>query len=221
MATAPMELSAASAKEEQAVARQLMIDNSPNAEVTVPKLAGVPNSVRSTLLLASHGVLQILAIPVGLSATANFFKTIHTYGFPWVSDWLDFQEAAIWIVWTLSVIALFLVVCLYGAKAFFFRSLVREEFRHPARVNLFFAPLISLLLITLGLPPSIENKGYERAVWVIVILVQTVFDIWLFGRWLFGKKRHLGNAQILYLMAVVGWFLLANLVRTLCSLHWY
>ncbi|KAJ7524961.1 hypothetical protein O6H91_17G029600 [Diphasiastrum complanatum] len=115
------------------------------------------------------------------------------------------------ILWYLAVVSLGIIFATYGMKCIFYFQAVRREYYHPVRVNYFFAPWISCMFLTLGLPQSI-SISIHPAVWCIFMMPVFVLELKIYGQWLSGGERRLSKvANPSTHMSVVGNFVGAQL----------
>ncbi|MQM10378.1 hypothetical protein Taro_043267, partial [Colocasia esculenta] len=115
------------------------------------------------------------------------------------------------IVWCFALALTALMFVVYSLKIIFHFDAVRREFRDGVRVNFFFAPWISCLLLFIGLPPSIETNLHE-ALWYVLMAPILGLGIKVYGQWMSRGRRRLSKlANPVNHLAIVGNFVGAML----------
>ncbi|KAL8544156.1 hypothetical protein ACS0TY_004622 [Phlomoides rotata] len=96
------------------------------------------------------------------------------------------------VLWFISV-ALFLIISLiYSLKIILYFEAVRREYFHPVRVNFFFAPLIVLLFLAHGLPPSV-SRTLHSSLWYVLMAPILCLEVKIYGQWMSGGQRRLSK----------------------------
>ncbi|GLJ40142.1 hypothetical protein SUGI_0822650 [Cryptomeria japonica] len=114
-------------------------------------------------------------------------------------------------VWCLALATLITVSLIYGLKCIFYVGAVKEEYFHRVRVNYFFAPMISCMLLTLAVPPVIA-KTVSPLLCCLFVTPVILLEVRLYGKWFTGGKRVLAkNANPSQYLSVVGNFVGAML----------
>ena len=108
-------------------------------------------------------------------------------------------------LWWASVALMSLVSAIYLLKVVFYFEAVRREFRHPIRVNFFFAPWIACLFLVKGLPRPVWT--IHHVVWYVLMAPIFCLDLKIYGQWMSGGDRRLSKvANPTNHLAVVGNF---------------
>ncbi|KAG4118401.1 hypothetical protein ERO13_D11G013500v2 [Gossypium hirsutum] len=110
------------------------------------------------------------------------------------------------ILWWIAVALVAVVSSIYLLKVILYFEAVRREYYHPIRVNFFFAPWISLLFLSLGLPPSVSSNLPEP-LWYILMTPILCLELKIYGQWMSGGQRRLSKvANPSNHLAIVGNF---------------
>ncbi|KAA3475963.1 S-type anion channel SLAH2-like [Gossypium australe] len=110
------------------------------------------------------------------------------------------------ILWWIAVALVAVVSSIYLLKVILYFEAVRREYYHPIRVNFFFAPWISLLFLSLGLPPSVSSNLPEPT-WYILMTPILCLELKIYGQWMSGGQRRLSKvANPSNHLAIVGNF---------------
>lgn len=116
-----------------------------------------------------------------------------------------------WVWWIIGSFIFALVTFMYLAKVYFHRKIVQNELKNPARSNLLFAPMLTILFLNAGAPKEIENINASEFVFFFCLIWQVALTTYLYGQWIFSEEVNLQHVQLTYLMSVVGWFVLCPL----------
>ena len=89
---------------------------------------------------------------------------------------------------------------------------VRAEWVHAERANFFFAPSVMATMVGIASGPRAARAGL-RALFGAAFAVQGALNLVMYHRWMYGydDRGALSRASPTYLLAVIGWFLLAVL----------
>lgn len=127
-----------------------------------------------------------------------------------------FEGLWLWL-WYVSLGIAIGVTCIYGVRCVMFLKVCLADFNDHRLVNFFFAPLVVAASLAISTPDKflkgeggIDSVGLHVAFWVLLI-GQMAGALWLYGDWLFGGKIIVGEIHPLFFMAVIGWFLVANI----------
>ncbi|ESQ54461.1 hypothetical protein EUTSA_v10024941mg [Eutrema salsugineum] len=126
---------------------------------------------------------------LGVSSQAIMWKTLATTD---AEKFLHMTQVVNHVLWWISLVLLVTVSITYLFKTIFFFEAVRREFRHPIRVNFFFAPLISILLLALGVPHSITTT-LPSILWYFLMAPILVLEMKIYGQWMSGGQRRLSK----------------------------
>lgn len=113
------------------------------------------------------------------------------------------------IFWLLSLVtglgvsACFLVKC----RSQLGRDIIREEWRHPARVHFFHGPHLITIMLTLSAPFPVSRVALQ-ALWTITAISQTAIALSIYERWMFDPKSELSCGKPQFFLSTVGWFFL-------------
>ena len=149
--------------------------------------------------------LGFAAYTVMMRSLANKFDNIQFFETMWL------------ILWYLSVGIGVGISTVYAVRCVMFFQACLADFNDHRLVNFFFAPLIVAASLALSTPDKFlpgdkgeDVVGFHVAFWVLLI-GQMAGALWLYGDWLFGGKRIVGEIHPLFFMTVIGWFLVANI----------
>ena len=155
-------------------------------------------------------------IPMGIAGHAIMWKTAGSADF--ISEKVNTQmiSAVFWIVSLLVMVMLFTAYCL---KAYFYFSLVRDEYNDGTRVHFLNIPHLVLLMLAISVPNDtsamtmIADHGGQgrRIIFGIGFLVQLIWTIPIYENWLFSDNQNISCARPQFLLSVVGWYFLAVL----------
>ncbi len=76
------------------------------------------------------------------------------------------------MLWFIVLVLFITVLALYLLKAVRYPAIVRREFDDPARVNLFFAPMLVVCFLTLAAPEEFLSRNAELAMFIICAIYQ-------------------------------------------------
>ena len=113
------------------------------------------------------------------------------------------------IFWLLSLVtglgvsACFLVKC----RSQLGRDIIREEWRHPARVHFFHGPHLITIMLTLSAPFPVSRVSLQ-VLWTITAISQTAIALSIYERWMFDPKSELSCGKPQFFLSTVGWFFL-------------
>ncbi|CAH8318036.1 unnamed protein product [Eruca vesicaria subsp. sativa] len=145
---------------------------------------------------------------LGVSSQAIMWKTLATTK---AEKFLHLTQVINHVLWWISLVLLLAVSFTYLFKTIFFFQAVRREFKHPIRVNFFFAPLISVLFMALGIPHSITSN-LPSILWYFLVAPVLFLEIKIYGQWMSGGQRRLSKvANPTNHLAIVGNFAAALL----------
>ncbi|KAI9073539.1 hypothetical protein K1719_044487 [Acacia pycnantha] len=96
------------------------------------------------------------------------------------------------VLWIISVALVASSLITYLVKIIIYFEAVRREYYHPIRVNFFFAPWITLLLLGVAIPPSLD-KYLHHALWYILIVPIFLLELKIYGQWISGGQRRLSK----------------------------
>uniref|UniRef100_A0A1J3CWH7 S-type anion channel SLAH2 n=1 Tax=Noccaea caerulescens TaxID=107243 RepID=A0A1J3CWH7_NOCCA len=126
---------------------------------------------------------------LGVSSQAIMWKTLATTD---AEKFLHVTQVVNHVLWWVSLLLLIAVSATYLLKTIFFFEAVRREFRHPIRVNFFFAPLISVLFLALGVPHSITSH-LPSILWYFLMAPILFLEMKIYGQWMSGGQRRLSK----------------------------
>ncbi|XP_009108675.2 S-type anion channel SLAH2 [Brassica rapa] len=126
---------------------------------------------------------------LGVSSHAIMWKTLATTD---AEKFLHVTQVVNHVLWWISLVLLIAVSITYLFKTIFFFEAVRREFRHPIRVNFFFAPLISVLFLALGIPHSITSS-LPSILWYFLMAPILFLEMKIYGQWMSGGQRRLSK----------------------------
>ncbi|KAJ0251536.1 S-type anion channel SLAH2 [Hirschfeldia incana] len=140
---------------------------------------------------------------LGVSSQAIMWKTLATTN---AEKFLHLTQVVNHVLWWISLLLLLAVSITYLFKTIFFFQAVRREFKHPIRVNFFFAPLISVLFMALGIPHSITSN-LPSMLWYFLMAPVLFLEMKIYGQWMSGGQRRLSKvANPTNHLAIVGNF---------------
>ncbi|XP_010915756.1 S-type anion channel SLAH2 isoform X1 [Elaeis guineensis] len=140
---------------------------------------------------------------LGVSSQAILWKTLATSS---STVFLHVSPIINLVLWCISLALMGTVAFIYSLKIIFYFEAVRREYYHPIRVNFFFAPWITCLFLTLGLPPIVA-VNLHAAVWYVLMAPILCLELKLYGQWMSGGKRRLSKvANPSNHLAIVGNF---------------
>ncbi|XP_056859394.1 S-type anion channel SLAH2 isoform X2 [Raphanus sativus] len=140
---------------------------------------------------------------LGVSSQAIMWKTLATTK---AEKFLHLTQVVNHMLWWISLLLLLAVSITYLFKTIFFFQAVRREFKHPIRVNFFFAPLISVLFMALGIPHSITSN-LPSILWYFLMAPLLFLEMKIYGQWMSGGQRRLSKvANPTNHLAIVGNF---------------
>ena len=167
----------------------------------------------------------IFGMALGLSGQALMWKTV-SYN-EVMMNFNDSVEGHLYRVdaptvlneayWVIGIAALLVSAMFYVMKVIKWRGGVYREFFHPVRVNFFFAPFTASMLLLLAIPKRWAPGGIALNGMVIEILFfltmmpYFLLDLYLYGAWMYSRKRSLRSGNPTYTLAVIGNFIGANL----------
>lgn len=126
---------------------------------------------------------------LGVSSQAIMWKTLATTK---AEKFLHVTQVVNHVLWWISLLLLLSVSITYLLKTILFFEAVRREFRHPIRVNFFFAPLISILFLALGIPHSITSH-LPSTLWYFLMAPVLFLEMKIYGQWMSGGQRRLSK----------------------------
>ncbi|KAL0698285.1 hypothetical protein Bca4012_054407 [Brassica carinata] len=126
---------------------------------------------------------------LGVSSQAIMWKTLATTQ---AEKFLHVTQVVNHVLWWVSLVLLLSFSITYLLKTIFFFEAVRREFRHPIRVNFFFAPLISVLFLALGIPHSITSS-LPSILWYFFMAPILLLEMKIYGQWMSGGQRRLSK----------------------------
>ncbi|XP_038985046.1 S-type anion channel SLAH3-like isoform X2 [Phoenix dactylifera] len=126
---------------------------------------------------------------LGVSSQAILWKTLATSP---STTFLHVSPIINLVLWCVSLALMGTVAFIYSLKIIFYFEAVRREYYHPIRVNFFFAPWITCLFLTLGLPPIVAVKLHS-ALWYVLMGPILCLELKIYGQWMSGGKRRLSK----------------------------
>ncbi|KAI9071656.1 hypothetical protein K1719_046375 [Acacia pycnantha] len=140
---------------------------------------------------------------LGVSSQAILWKTLATSP---STEFLHIGKTVNMVLWIISVALVASNFIMYLLKVLIYFEAVRREYYHPIRVNFFFAPWVSLLLLGVAIPPSLD-KYLHDAVWYILMVPIFGLELKIYGQWMSGGERRLSKvANPLNHLSVAGNF---------------
>ncbi|CAN8326188.1 unnamed protein product [Cochlearia groenlandica] len=126
---------------------------------------------------------------LGVSSQAIMWKTLATTD---AEKFLHVTQVTNHVLWWISLLLLVSFSITYLLKTILFFEAVRREFQHPIRVNFFFAPLISILFLALGVPSSITSH-LPSTLWYFLMAPILFLEVKIYGQWMSGGQRRLSK----------------------------
>lgn len=164
-----------------------------------PKLPHVVFRVPNTAFGISMGVAGQAIMWKSASDAAPFIDNIHA-------------NVANYIFWVAGLVVAILLAIGYTYKLITRFDFVRAEYLDPARSHFMNCPHVTMILLAIGVPPSIQTSSTSlRVIWWIGFVVQICLTERVYEKWMFSKTRNISLAQPHFLLSTVGWFLLAVL----------
>lgn len=192
-------------------------------------LACTNNELSSPFLLRFHA--GHFRISLGFSSLAWLWQTMHVTSF----FYLDHISVQLLVVafWFLSLIVLVIITVIYSFKCISYLKAVKEEFMDRVRVNYFFIPWISCMLLALGVPRSVATSIHPSLFFLFIIPV-LMLEIKIYGQWFMGGKTRLlsrvansathisivGNFVGAMLAAATGWGEVATFLFSVGMAHY-
>ncbi|GFZ06415.1 SLAC1 homologue 3 [Actinidia rufa] len=127
--------------------------------------------------------ISSFGICLGVSSQAIMWKRLATSA---STKFLHINLNVNLILWYIAVALVAIISVIYLLKVIFYFEAVRREYFHPIRINFFFAPLITLLFLALGVPPSVA-QNLHAALWYI--LMTPIFCLELKILWTVDVRR--------------------------------
>ena len=166
-------------------------DNSSNNNDLPPLAKRIPNTA--------------FGIPMGLGGNAVMWSNLLATDLIPEKVGMTMQ----WIFWMLTI------VTAVGVSACFFvksrsqlgRDIIREEWRHPARVHFFHCPHLITIMLTLAAPFPVGRVALQ-VLWTITATCQTAIALGIYERWMFDPKSDLSCGKPQFFLSTVGWFFL-------------
>ena len=167
--------------------------------------------------LQSHPVIKRIpntgfGISLGLAGNSILWKKMASTSFT-----KDVGTTANWIFWIGGILVLGLMSAVYAVKFAVpaWRVVALREWQHPIRAYFFVAPVVAVMMTTLGIPTSISHTNSERVLYSLCLGLQMLFTFTMYRRWMYDPTANLSSAGCPYLLSVVGWFLLSVLANSL------
>ena len=178
------------ASEADEAAAHRVCDNSSNNDLP-PLAKRIPNTA--------------FGIPMGLGGNALMWSNLLA------TNLIPEQAGRIiqWIFWMLTIVAAVGVsMCfLIKSRSQLGRDIIREEWRHPARVHFFHCPHLITIMLTLAAPFPVGRVALQ-VLWAITATCQTAIALSIYERWMFDKKSELSCGKPQFFLSTVGWFFL-------------
>ncbi|XP_057464233.1 S-type anion channel SLAH2-like [Actinidia eriantha] len=133
--------------------------------------------------------ISSFGICLGVSSQAIMWKRLATSA---STKFLHISLNANLILWYIAVALVAIISVIYLLKVIFYFEAVRREYYHPIRINFFFAPLITLLFLALGVPPSVA-QNLHAALWYILMTPIFCLELKIYGQWMSGGQRRLSK----------------------------
>ena len=114
-----------------------------------------------------------------------------------------------WIFWMLTIVtAVGISVCFFfKSRSQLGRDIIREEWRHPARVHFFHCPHLITIMLTLAAPFPVDRVALQ-VLWALTAICQTAIALGIYERWMFDPKSDLSCGKPQFFLSTVGWFFL-------------
>ncbi|GMY07348.1 S-type anion channel SLAH2-like [Fagus crenata] len=133
--------------------------------------------------------ISSFGICLGISSQAIMWKSLATTA---STKFLHISLAVNLVLWCISIALMATVASIYLLKVILYFEAVRREYYHPIRINFFFAPWIALLLLALGVPPSVANK-LPPDLWYVLMAPIFCLELKIYGQWMSGGQRRLSK----------------------------
>ncbi|XP_023532526.1 S-type anion channel SLAH2-like [Cucurbita pepo subsp. pepo] len=133
--------------------------------------------------------ISSFGICLGVSSQAIMWKTLATSV---STKFLHLSLKINLILWIISIALIVTIASVYLLKMLLYFEAVRREYYHPIRVNFFFAPLISLLFLAIGVPPSVATNLHP-AIWYVLMAPFLCLELKIYGQWMSGGQRRLSK----------------------------
>ncbi|GMH08936.1 hypothetical protein Nepgr_010776 [Nepenthes gracilis] len=133
--------------------------------------------------------ISSFSICLGISSQAILWKALALSP---STKFLHVNLTINFVLWCISCALLTIVASIYSLKLIFYVEAARREYYHPVRVNFFFAPWIALLLLALGIPPSID-ENLPHALWYVLMTPIFCLELKIYGQWMSGGQRRLSK----------------------------
>eukprot|EP00658_Telonema_sp_P-2_P059379 TRINITY_DN4824_c0_g1_i1.p1 TRINITY_DN4824_c0_g1~~TRINITY_DN4824_c0_g1_i1.p1 ORF type:complete len:329 (-),score=87.50 TRINITY_DN4824_c0_g1_i1:53-1039(-) len=155
-------------------------------------------------------------VALGLLGNSILWKRLAAPGF---THWLG--TSGNWVFWCGGVTALVLATMVYAWKVVMHFEMVRREWNHPIRCYFFITPVIATMMLSIGIPATMETMVSRRVLWAVTAGAHVLMVSILYQRWMYCQQANLGQAGAPYMLSVVGWFLSCVLAQQLkLDEHW-
>ncbi|MQL82911.1 hypothetical protein Taro_015388 [Colocasia esculenta] len=128
-------------------------------------------------------------ICLGVSSQAILWKNLATSP---STSFLRVSRSINFALWCVSLELMACVSLVYSLKIIFYFEAVRREYYHPIRVNFFFAPWISCLFLSIGVPPPLA-PNLHAALWYALMAPILCLELKIYGQWMSGGQRRLSK----------------------------
>lgn len=148
-------------------------------------------------------------VPMGLAGNAIMWKAAGEVDF--VTNLID-TELPNTILWFAAFILGILITFCFLYKIIFSFRLVAMEYKDPTRIHFFYAPHLTLLLLSLGIPSVFDpSSSTLQIIFAVGLLLQFGITQMIYEKSVFAKQSNLAQAKPQFLLSVIGWFLLTIL----------
>jgi len=114
-----------------------------------------------------------------------------------------------WSFWVVTLVSAVVVSTCFFVKcrSKLGRDIIREEWRHPARVHFFHGPHLIIIMLTLAAPFPVSRVALQ-VLWTITAISQSAIALSIYERWMFDPKSELSCGKPQFFLSTVGWFFL-------------
>ncbi|KAL6622939.1 hypothetical protein ACP70R_032818 [Stipagrostis hirtigluma subsp. patula] len=126
---------------------------------------------------------------MGVSSQAILWKTAATAA---PTAFLHVTTGVNLALWCVAVALTCAVSATYLCKAALYFEAVRREYYHPVRVNFFFAPWITCLMLATGAPRAVAAE-LPRWLWYALMAPLLCLALKIYGQWMSGGQRRLSK----------------------------
>jgi len=166
-----------------------------------PSPSAAKNKKRGPLLVQFN--VRHAGMALGCSAYSSLLRTLVNFGV--------LPSAVATVAWCFACVVSITIFTLLLVRTIKYPHLLVHDLDCPERTPFFTAPAIFAGTLASASPPMLRRESILQGAFLVLLLYQTAFALFWYGRWVFSNRHTLRNVRATYFMATTEFFVLGYL----------